>query len=141
MPTPIDERSLLERKRSHYKGSAKVPISLLQTHAESSFTIDSKNVTRLIRVFELEGCYRLEPSHHVPATISRQHFERSLKQKKIDHDQLFDPSDLPLIDPEGVIVLHGRHRLEAAHAYLEPEERWWVVDFYDDGKDSGQFIC
>ena len=30
-------------------------------------------------------------------------------------------------------VLHGRHRLQAGKLYLYPEDRWWVVDLYDDG--------
>lgn len=38
--------------------------------------------------------------------------------------------DVPLI------YLHGRHRLEAARAYLDVCDRWWMVDLYSTCKKS-----
>jgi Protein of unknown function (DUF3723) len=134
MSSPDNERRLFESKRAHFKGSAKVPLDLLQSYAPSTFTFDAKNVARLIKIFEQEGCYRLNPDHHVPVTISRQSFEQALRDAGIDQHTLLTNDDPPLIQPEGVTVLHGRHRLNAAQTHLYPNEQWWVVDFYDDGE-------
>ena len=134
MSSPDNERRLFESKRAHFKGSAKVPLPLLHSYASSTFTFNAKNVDRLIQVFKIEGCYRLDPDHHVPATISRQSFEQALQDANINHHTLINSDDPPLIRPEGATVLHGRHRLTAAQNYLNPNEQWWVVDFYNDGE-------
>lgn len=134
MSSPENEQRLFERKRAHFKGSAKVPINLLQSDAPSSFTIDAKNVTRLKEVFKLEGCQRLDPDHHIPATIRNESLRRALQDAGIEHHMLMDSDDPPPIKPEGLKVLHGRHRLKAAQAFLYPNEQWWIVDLYDDGE-------
>lgn len=121
MSSPNDEQSLFRRKRAHFKGSAKVPLSLLRSDASSTFTLDEKNVLRLVQIFKLEECHRLDPTHHVPATISHQSLEEALQNAGQEHHILMDSDDPPLIRPEGLTVLHGRHRLKAAQIYLDPK--------------------
>ena len=129
-----NERRLFKSKCAHFKGFIKVLLPLLHLYALLIFTFNAKNVDRLIQVFKIEGCYCLDSDHHISAIISRQSFEQVLQDTNINHYTLINSNDPPLIWPEGATVLHGRHWLTATQNYLNPNEQWWVVDFYNDGE-------
>jgi len=129
-PSPeLDLHLCTERNRA-YKGRAKVQIRWL------SFEDDLVLGTRpLMKIFELEGCFRREPEHYVPALIRPEALNAALTQANHDAGKLFavteEPVSLELSSP--LICLHGRHRLEAAKQQLEAADKWWVVDLYLDG--------
>ena len=131
-----DDLQVFREKSRTFCGSVKVPINKLQYErtTENPRQFDGKNVTRLLRIFEEEGCVRLEPEHYVPVLISRDALppvlrSRNLGDVVLEEPQFFEP-DQPLT------YLHGRHRLEAAKKYLAANDRWWVVNLYADGKNS-----
>ncbi len=128
------ELILSREKGSAYCGSVKVPLHSLK-HEEpeqSSRQLDMKNVNRLINIFKLEGCQRLEADNYVPTLVSKEAFARLLclvggegaKLKRWDEILiLFEPL-IPLT------FLHGRHRIEAGRRFLRQSEQWWVVDLF-----------
>lgn len=127
-------------QRHAFCGSIKCPIRRLRYESINvdPRQLDFKNVARLVGVFKLEGCRRLESQNHVPALISRaalhtllEHIPRG--QSSLD---LKDKDGVPfLVDPPNDLTcLHGRHRIEAAKKYLHPDDKWWVVDLYADGE-------
>jgi len=133
----LDLHLCTERNRA-YKGRAKVQIRWLSFEDDlvlETRPLDPKNVARLVKIFELEGCFRREPEHYVPALIRPEALNAALTQANHDAGKLFavteEPVSLELSSP--LICLHGRHRLEAAKLQLEAADKWWVVDFYLDG--------
>jgi len=140
MPTLEAEEELQRELYSFFKGSAKIHLVHLEPDPDDDFTFDEKNVARLQDVFRLQGCLRLKLDHHVPAVISSEAFEATLLAAGLQRQDLFwldSFLNLPLSEEVRLKVLHGRHRLRAAEHFLrQDEDRWWVVDLYDDGKLS-----
>ena len=132
------EVQLARERREKYRGTAKINLDQIVVHCE----IDPKNVQRLSRVFEKEGCRRLDIRNHVTALVSELHLEAALKSAKVDAPMLMTvlPDEYPLLQflPGQVRCLHGHHRLKAGERILAPGEQWWTVDLYLDGS---QTIC
>lgn len=63
----------LNIRKKAFCGSYRISLRHLKPEDDSSTSrqLDSKNVARLIKIFELEECLRLEPTHYIPAIISR----------------------------------------------------------------------
>lgn len=121
-------------KRHHFQGSAKIYLEHLQfaKHDVSEF-LDQKNVARLKKIFELEGCLRLDPEHHIPVVIDSETLKQSLTKSAISRGDLFTstiPPELVLPGKYVVTCLHGRHRIAAARDFLLASDRWWTVDIY-----------
>lgn len=133
--------ALYLQKQYHYRGCAKIYIHNLEfenEHVAGGRTIDPKNIARLVEVFESEGCHRLEAENHIPALIDDAFLENCLHESSIDHAALLDlqqePPFLRLADGQQLIALHGKHRIKAAEKYLEPFDRWWVIDLYNSSR-------
>jgi len=138
----LDLHLCTERNRA-YKGRAKVQIRWLSFDdwVRGTRPLDPKNVARLVKIFNLEGCFRREPEHYVPALISPKALDVALTQANCNAGELFAVTEEPvsLELSNSLICLHGRHRLEAAKQYLDTEDKWWVVDLYSDGLFSMTF--
>ena len=86
--------------------------------------LDPKNVGRLVEIYKLEGCKRLERENFVPVVVGSDVWETTTRSGGGDGDlQWLKPS-------EQLVYLHGRHRIEAAKVFLHPDDRWWVVEVY-----------
>ncbi len=135
-PAELEYRTIAERSRA-YRGRAKVPIHILLSESDSqlgSRPLDPKNVARLLRIFQLEGCCRLEPEHHVPALINGQVLAAVLNDARLQPGNLMTCDDPPKLNINvPLICLHGKHRLKAANEFLDPHDKWWIVDLYLDG--------
>ena len=133
-----EEAERFSKKKKHFKGSAKIDLEHLQfAKFDASEFLNPKNVARLKRIFELEGCLRLDPEHHIPVIIDLDILERSLAQSRIRRGDLFDsriPPELTLPPDCVVICLHGRHRIAAARECLLADDRWWTVDIYSESR-------
>jgi hypothetical protein len=140
MPTLEAEEELHRELYSFFRGSAKIRLVHLKPDPDDDFTFDEKNVARLQDVFRLQGCLRLKVDHHVPAVISNEALEATLLAAGFQRQSLHQPDsflNLPLGEEVRLKALHGRHRLRAAeHFFCQDEDRWWVVDLYDDSKLS-----
>ena len=125
----IEKQYLLEKNKA-FCGTFRIPLCKLgyEDPDVNPRQLDVKNVKRLQKIFELEGCLRLEPDNYIPALISR-----SLLS---DLPNLVgEPADLavepPMFDPSvSLRCLHGRHRIEAARQHLALTGKWWVVNLY-----------
>ena len=133
----LEQQAANERNRA-YLGRAKILIHKLVFEADKSCearSLDLKNVSRLHRIFELEGCSRLDPDNHVPTLINRKVLADALEKGGrlgVSLGGCGEPNLLEVEEP--LMCLHGRHRLAAATRYFcHPEQKWWVVDLYLDG--------
>lgn len=139
-PTDLDSNIAAERSRA-YRGAAKVQIRHVLFEDNNQLgarPVDPKNVARLLKIYELEGCFRLEPEHHVPVLISSEALSAALRAAQLEAGSLMTCGEPPSLDlPYFPIVgLHGIHRLKAANQHLDPDDKWWVVNFYLNGRCS-----
>ena len=120
------------------KGCARIHINQLDfIDSETAPPLDEKNIARLVKVFDLEGCQREDPANFVPALISSEVLRRALALSSVTETNLVDPRELPLIvlaSTDRATVLHGRHRLRAAQQHLSHDARWWTIELYDLGE-------
>ena len=131
------EREVSEQKISNYKGTAFVHLSAL-TFPNPVRPIDQGHVARLKRVFDKEGCRRLELEHHIPAIIDDASLQVAMHFSDMSIEMLraasaVDPPELRF--PEGTVLecLHGRHRIMAAQQHLSLDQFWWTIDIYGEG--------
>jgi len=121
-----DVRIFREKSRA-FCGSYKIQLGKLQPEGlpYNPRQLDKNNVSRLVNVFQNEGCLRRQPENHVPALISRACLATVPRKKE---------ADLQVLELNNAVVyLHGRHRIEAAQKVFLGSERWWMVDLYSDG--------
>ena len=124
------DTNIYRKKRKAFRGCIKCPLQVLQHEGidVDPRGLDAKNVTRLIEIFKLEGCRRLEVEHHIPARKSQEEFNQLYLEAggRISEDS----EPFPLKPSWNLIYLHGKHRIGAAKEYLHPDDKWWVVDLY-----------
>ena len=135
-----DEIRRLENKSSSFRGNAKIHLKHLQfdesKEVSLSLHLDPKNVARLIKIFELEGCLRLEEEHRIPAIINDATLQQALISSSLTNADLLTtgvPPELQLPRSTRLNCLHGRHRIAAAQQILLPGNKWWTVDLYTEG--------
>ena len=132
------ENDIFQRLNASFCGFAKINLNNLQTDNSSPFVLDEKNVKRLCKVFENEGCLRLDPEHHVPVVIARDVLAGAVERAGTRLEALHNPdryTALQLAPHIKLRVLHGQHRLRAAEQHLSPAAgRWWIVDLYENGR-------
>jgi hypothetical protein len=133
-----------ERQKCFY-GSAKVDIGVLHFDRSSPREIDDRNFQRLLCSFELTGCFQFDPQHHLPAVIQESTFRTAVASAASSADAVLsrDPSQWPTLSFSTgfeLQCLRGKHRIEAAKQYLPGSTRWWVIDFYSEGKRSSLWL-
>ena len=136
------ESQRFNEKRAHFLGSAKLFLELLHFEEAPEF-LNQKNIKRLEKIFELEGCLRLDPEHHIPVIIDLETLTQSLDQSDVRRGELFTsttPPELLLPRRYRVNCLHGRHRVAAARNFLFASDRWWTVDLYSQGMSSETLV-
>ncbi|KAI9853592.1 MAG: hypothetical protein M1824_001085 [Vezdaea acicularis] len=95
-------------------------------------------VSRLRRVFELEGCLRLDSENYISAILDQVSLDAILSASHISAQDLLLPRDNgipPLLDVPlscKIQCLSGQHRIAAAKEILgeNEEESWWTVSLY-----------
>ena len=138
---PNEEFQRLVLKRTNFLGTVRLKLRHLNVEHQGpeDTYLDPKNVTRLLGVFKLEGCLRLNEEHHVPAIINRGAFQDALIASEVQAEKLLSPQggdpppELKLPADMKITCLHGKHRLAAAHQFLGPGDKWWMVSLYSDG--------
>jgi hypothetical protein len=126
--------------QTYFRGSAKIAIRSLEfgsQEREGVRLLEGKNVSRLLKIFETEGCDRLDPEHHIAALIGQDAFNRALQISRLERATLMDREEVPprleLDADDRITCLHGQHRIEAAKQYLNGSDKWWIVDLYLEG--------
>ncbi|CAG8091530.1 unnamed protein product [Penicillium nalgiovense] len=116
-----------------YQGYAIIKLQHLR-YEEYNLTgtreIAEKNVEKLFRMFEIEGCGNLEPEHRVAATINQEVLRKALTKSNLTPEALIDPKNQPnlLLEGEDIITyVYGKHRLKAGERLRETT---WLVDLY-----------
>jgi hypothetical protein len=131
----LAEAAFLE-KQSHYRGRAKIFIEHLQFEDENvtgGRIVDVTDIERLVEVYKNEpGCLRLDHDQFIPALVDDETLNRWLERSNISNADLLDFRRIPplLRIDQPLLALDGKHRVEAARRFLDPFDRWWIVDLY-----------
>lgn len=125
-----DKLILLARKSS-FKCTAIVRMKAISFLSNEQYprNIDQKNVERIKRIFNTEGCFRLDKSNSIPVLANNDDFQLAMRDSAFSDD---GPYPYFNFNDDSLICLHGRHRLTAAYEYLPPMDQFWVVDIYVD---------
>ena len=134
--TTSSETENFREKRRVFLGSVKYSLKhLVEDTTANPRQTDQKNIKRLLNIYRLEGCLRLELENHVPAVVSHDQYQRivaTLPKGELQLRDLYEePPQANLA--EDLVCLHGKHRLQAARRFLGLGDKWWIVDLYTDG--------
>ncbi|QSS60551.1 hypothetical protein I7I51_05351 [Histoplasma capsulatum] len=120
MASEADVLDLSVEKDRCWLGSAKVDLAHLKFGGEQAGVVarhvSQSNVKWLMDKFETDRCRRLEPQHWIPVAIDQAGFEQILSYNSMTNLS----RSLP-----------GRVRKAAAAEWLDPNDQWWVVKFYE----------
>ncbi|KAL9042038.1 MAG: hypothetical protein Q9214_003906, partial [Letrouitia sp. 1 TL-2023] len=122
----VAERDLLREKAAKYCGAVKIWLHNLRPEEEPTKPrqADLKNIARLTRIFQLDGCFRCQPQNRVPVLI-----QNGARRANVS-DEPEDLAFISLEQGEQLVYLHGYHRLQAAKEFFPPSDAWWVADLY-----------
>ncbi|OJD20603.1 hypothetical protein ACJ73_08060 [Blastomyces percursus] len=135
MGSEADVLDLSVEKDRCWLGSAKVDLAKLKFGGEQAGVVarhvSQSNVKWLKDKFEVDRCRRLEPQHWIPVAIEHTVFERILSYNSMTSLSQSIPVAINL--PADCVLqgLQGRVRKAAAAEWLDPNDQWWVVKFYD----------
>ncbi|EGY23465.1 uncharacterized protein VDAG_04903 [Verticillium dahliae VdLs.17] len=126
----VDARSkrLSAEVSSKLKGT--VMVSLDSLLVDPKTCPDPKNVGRLAKIFNSEGCDRMNPRHFIPGNVQEEVLQASLRYSGITLHDLRSTERRHLRFPPGCHVecLHGKHRVAALRK--TKHEKWWTVELY-----------
>nr|KAK5449229.1 hypothetical protein LTR18_002318 [Exophiala xenobiotica] len=143
--TRVEDERLERERQLKYRGTARISLDVLQFVVDDDRPLDVKNVQRLVKIYQREGCRRQFVSNHILVVIDQACLDSALDLSRISAAALLtrntnDPAavgDYPQLQvPVGVRLtcLHGRHRIQAAREFLSPRDKWWIADLYLAGK-------
>lgn len=121
------EGKLLAYREEHFKMAARVDISRLVFEKTFKRQMSNRrNINRLERILNTQGCHRLMEECHVPVLVPARDWEHRVRPRMIDgqFQQLDVDIDYQLRgqDHESLII--------AARKKLSPSNQWWIVDVY-----------
>jgi len=118
-----------------FREFARVSLDDLSFGHDSARSIDERNVFRLRKIFEIEGCQRSDGHNFIDATAAG-NAATSFEPEQLPLFKI--PADnwctVPLLKLGAIACLNGQHRIEAAKRYLAPNDRWWIVRIFVDGQ-------
>ncbi|OCK76193.1 hypothetical protein K432DRAFT_463895, partial [Lepidopterella palustris CBS 459.81] len=122
---------------TNFRGTICVPLESLQ--CSCPYPSDPHEIVKnaLKREFE-KGCYRLRPSHHIPAIVDHNDLSYILGVLELSLEELLarkTPLRPVLRQGYHLQCLKGCDYIAAAKEVLPPSERWWTVDLYSE--DAG----
>ncbi|KZM26577.1 hypothetical protein ST47_g2216 [Ascochyta rabiei] len=115
-----------------YRGVVKVPLHTLDFNhplvIDKHRKLSEQNVQRLERIFERNGCLRLQEENVINAIVHDDELPSLLSFSAATAEQLRQIAwarDAPTLDLGNLRCLSGFHRIEAAKRYLDENDKWW----------------
>jgi hypothetical protein len=117
-------------KHRQFRGLARVRLGDLQF--DGNHTTSQQNVKRLDKIFQIEGCQRLDERNYIDVVATNNQICATQPECLQDAPPLaWQSSPVLCIGP--LRCLTGRHRVLAAQKYLDSNDQWWVARIYSDG--------
>ena len=101
-------------------------------------SLKNENIDRLVHIFKIQDCLRLEPQNHLSALIDAAALDDYLRCSSLRREQLRPlssdtPPELRLPANRVLSCQQGQSRIAAAKVLLQGQNRWWTVDLYLKG--------
>jgi len=141
------ESELADTKAKFELGFARIELSSLNfdcafrikhsIHKDKSAC--EKAVSVLLEVFKLDGCHRYDEENFMEAVVDKDDLDQSvvnaglepLTFKATTREALSTPLSIPALDIHGrVDCLDGLQRTNAAKAFLNQNDQWWIVRLF-----------
>lgn len=130
----------LKNELSNFRNNAKIHLKHLSFEnaddvIELSSHLNSKNVARLMQIYRLEDCLRIEKKHRIVATIDDKVLKKTFRRFALINAQLLQRQKLFELRFETIVTLyclHDKHRVAIAKKVLIVDDKWWIVDLYND---------
>ena len=141
MDAPLNEDSeLAALKAKYYRGIVKVPLDALDFDHPLVLgkrrDISEQNVQRLERIFERNGCLRLQEENVINAVVLDEDLPDLLSSSVSTVEQLRQVTwarDAPVLGSGNIRCISGLHRIQAAKRYLNENDKWWSVRLFSAG--------
>lgn len=116
-------------KHGQFRGLARVALKDLQYDANHAFF--PQNVLRLSRIFQLEGCQRLDERNYIDVLATDSQLD-GLSPECL-HDTPQQTWEIrPILGVGSLKCLTGQHRIRAAQKFLDSNDQWWIARVYSD---------
>ncbi|OCK73850.1 hypothetical protein K432DRAFT_311912, partial [Lepidopterella palustris CBS 459.81] len=132
-----EDRKIFADRSAYFRGRIRVQLQHLDFKEPSPRSKSESDRARdiLATRFEKGGCYRLVPSHYIPAIVNQDALNLILQCLKLSAEELVDyagkePPEPTLPRDFRLRCLKGRIRTEACKIALPAADRWWNVDLY-----------
>ena len=130
---------LAKESQQAFLGTAKIRINSIAYEGGSTLgqsDLDDRNVARLLRIFDIEGCR--PDDWPIEALISNDLLAHALERSALSQSDLQTGGKfLQLPSGSSVTCIHGKHRLAAGRFQLPSDQNWWNVKLYS----AGEFDC
>ncbi|KAK3672623.1 hypothetical protein LTR78_007435 [Recurvomyces mirabilis] len=111
-----------------FLGYARVALSALHFNQQSDLghrNVSDRNVSRILRIFKIEGCQRKDENHFLTGIVDgAEDLREALTSAPSAYEQL------PVLPHCRVECLNGLHRILAAREHLDQNDQWWIVRLY-----------
>jgi hypothetical protein len=143
MSESLNEDSELAALRAKcYRGIVKAPLDALDFDhplvVDKRREISEQNVQRLERIFERNGCLRLQEENVINAVVLDEDLPLLLSSgvSALTPEQLRQIAwarDAPALGAGKLKCISGLHRIQAAKRYLDENDKWWPVRLFSAG--------
>ncbi|KAM0714194.1 hypothetical protein Q7P37_009981 [Cladosporium fusiforme] len=116
-------------KHGQFRGLARVALSDLQHDRNHAFS--PQNVSRLCRIFQIEGCQRLDERNFIDVLATDAQLD-SVSPGILQETPLQTWETRSILDVGPLKCLTGQHRTTAAQRCLDANDQWWVARIYSD---------
>lgn len=130
----------LKNKHSSFRNNAKIHFKHLNFEnvddvIELSSHLNSKNVARLMQIYKFENCLRIEKKHRIVVTIDDKILKKMFRKFALINAQLMQRQKFFELKFDATVILHclhDKHRVATTKKIFIVDDKWWVVDLYND---------
>lgn len=130
-------------KHLKFRGFARVDLTTLSFDHSRALSI--RNVKRLQKIFELEGCQRQDDRNFVDALISEEQLQCVLVKQPLalQKEPIQKWEGQPILIASQLSCLTGQHRIKAAQQHLDTNDCWWIARMFTDSESFSTYygIC
>ncbi len=116
-----------------FRGYARVDLRALRFDDVDHRPISDKNVARLLRVFETEGCRRFDANNFIKAVVEETDLQQLVVSQEVERSIPDAWDQRGLANVVSILCLDGLHRVEAAKRFLDSNDQWWIISVYIKG--------
>jgi hypothetical protein len=132
-----DDNEVAALRARCYRGIVKAPLDALDFDhpfvVGQRRDISEQNIQRLERIFERNGCLRLQEENVINAVVLDEDLPVLSALTPEQLRQIAWARDAPTLSSGKLTCISGLHRIEAAKRHLNENDKWWPVRLFSAG--------